>query len=311
MKRTALIVCLLALLFGAVGTGFAQYGAWLVVNTSFLNVRAGDGPQFPTVATVAGGTELPVVGSNSLNTWYLVLTPAGEGWVDVSFTLARGDFSNVPVVKPADSLPLQLPVPSLALSSGSSSSAQQQSSVQGTWRATIDVFSVNFRSSPADNGGIITTLYRNGLGTNDYPVVAFAYDSRFVRWVAITVPGVGTGWIESEKTTLRQVAPATNTTSSAQTASAGTGTSFIANSRSTAAAHVVVNTAYQNIRLGPGPEFGIVATVAGGSSLDVIGMLADNSWYLVKGDFGQGWLSSSYVLFRGSASSVPVLEGAY
>jgi uncharacterized protein YraI len=309
MKRTALILCLLVLLLGAVSTGFAQTSALLVVNTSFLNVRAGDGPQFPTVATVAGGTELPVLGTNSLNTWFLVQTPAGPGWVDVSFTLARGDFSLVPVVKPADSLPLQLPAPSIGLSGGSSST-QQQSSVQGTWRLTIDVFSVNFRSQPADNGAIITTLYRNGLGTNDYPVVAFAYDSRFVRWVAITVPNVGTGWIEANKTTLRQVAPAANT-ASAQNVATSAGTTFVANSVSNAAAHVVVNTAYQNIRLGPGPEFAVVATVAGGSSLDVVGMLADNSWYLVTGSFGEGWLSSAFVLFRGSASSVPVLQGAY
>ena len=34
----------------------------LVVNTSFLNVRSGDGPQYTVVLTVVGGTELPVLG---------------------------------------------------------------------------------------------------------------------------------------------------------------------------------------------------------------------------------------------------------
>jgi uncharacterized protein YgiM (DUF1202 family) len=306
MKRTAIIVCLLALLLGAVSTVFAQGGPILVVNTSFLNVRAGDGPQFPTVATVAGGSELPVLGTNSLGTWYLVDTPANEGWVDVTFTLPRGDFSNVPVVKPADSLPLQLPVQSIGLAGAASST---QSSTQGSWRATIDVFSVNFRSQPADNGPIITTLYRSGLGTNDYPVLQFAYDSRFVRWIAITVPNWGTGWIEEEKTTLRQVAPPASTTTTASAANAS-GVIFTTGV-STAPARVVVNTGWQNVRLGPGPQFDVIATVPGGTSLDVIGMLSDNSWYQVKGAFGQGWISSEFVLFRGDASAVPVLEGAY
>lgn len=306
MKRTVIILVLLALMLGVVSQSvFAQGGPRLVVNTSFLNVRTGDGPQFPTVATVAGGTELSVLGTNSLKTWYLVQTPLGPGWVDISFTLARGDFSNVPVVKPADSLPLSLPPLTIGLPGtvGTVNTAPQ-SSVQGSWRATIDVFSVNFRSQPADNGAIITTLYRSGLGTNDYPVVAFAYDSRFVRWVALVIPNVGTGWIEADKTTLRQVAPV-----SAVSASAGGAPTFTS-STSRTAAHVIVNTAFQNIRLGPGADFPIIATASGGTSLDVIGVTSDTLWYLVTGTFGQGWLSSQFVLFRGSASSVPIMRGA-
>jgi hypothetical protein len=31
----------------------------------------------------------------------------------------------------------------------------------------------------------------------------------------------------------------------------------------------------------------------------------------VRGTFGQGWMSSQFVLFRGSFSSVPVIHGAF
>jgi N-acetylmuramoyl-L-alanine amidase len=71
----------------------------LVVNTGALNVRSGPGPQYTVVTSVPGGTELPVLGTNQDNTWYLVATVVGTGWVDVSFTLPRGDFTFVPLVR--------------------------------------------------------------------------------------------------------------------------------------------------------------------------------------------------------------------
>jgi uncharacterized protein YgiM (DUF1202 family) len=214
-------------------------------------------------------------------------------------------------MKPTSGTPLSNGGPySIALPGGSSSTAPiypapQTGSSQGAWRAVINVFSVNFRSQPADNGAIITTLYRSGLGTNDYPVLNFVFDGRGVRWIAITVPNIGTGWIEADKTTLRQVAgsvsPAPVTNATANNAP------VVPQS----AAHVVVNTGYQNIRFGPGPSYVVIAVVPGGTSLEVLGVNGDTSWYLVRGTFGQGWISSQFVLFRGSFSGVPVIHGAF
>ncbi len=310
MKRTALLALISLLILSVGQAALAQgVGPILVVNTSFLNVRTADGPQFGVVATVTGGTELPVLGTNTNNSWYLVSTPMGPGWVDVSFTLPRGDFSNVPVVKPTSGTPLSTGGPyTIALYPPLPGTANTgaQSSVQGSWRASIDVFSVNFRSQPADNGAILTTIYRSGLGTNDYPVLAFSFDARGVRWVALSIPNYGQGWIEADKTTLRQVTPAA--------ASAVTTTTTTTTSQSViiqSAAHVVVNTSYQNIRFGPGPQYVVIAVVPGGTSLEAIGVTSDTSWYLVRGTFGQGWISSEFVLFRGSFSSVPVINGAF
>ncbi len=70
----------------------------LVVNTGALNVRSGPGPQFTVITSVVGGTELPVLGTNPSGTWDLVSTAAGNGWVDIAFTLPRGDFRFIPVV---------------------------------------------------------------------------------------------------------------------------------------------------------------------------------------------------------------------
>ncbi len=57
--------------------------------------------------------------------------------------------------------------------------------------------------------------------------------------------------------------------------------------------------------------FGVIATVPGGTTFYPVGVTKDASWYLVRGDFGQGWISSEFVLFRGVFSSVPVIHYAY
>lgn len=75
----------------------------LIVNTSFLNIRTGPGVQFAVLVTVVGGTELPVLGVANDGVWYQVNTTEGVGWVNVEFTLPRGDFSRVPLV-PAPAL---------------------------------------------------------------------------------------------------------------------------------------------------------------------------------------------------------------
>ena len=69
-----------------------------VVNVSFLNLRAGPGPQYLILSQLVGGSSLPVLGVNSDSSWLLVQTPAGTGWVYAQFTLPRGDFTYTPVV---------------------------------------------------------------------------------------------------------------------------------------------------------------------------------------------------------------------
>ena len=71
----------------------------LVVNTSFLNVRTGPGVQYTVLVTVVGGTELPVLGIFGDGVWYQVATDGGPGWVNIEFTLPRGDLSNLPILE--------------------------------------------------------------------------------------------------------------------------------------------------------------------------------------------------------------------
>lgn len=225
MKRKLMILFLLLSLIMGTVTAFASGASQLaiphlVVNTSFLNVRTGDGPQYSIVAVVVGGTELPVLGTNNSNSWYLVATAVGPGWVDVTFTLPRGDFRNVPVLDPAATTTpvLQTPV-------------------------TI---------------GLVLA--------NSAPPIAGAAQS--VTNVRAPLP--------------RLEVP-----------------------------HVVINTSYQNVRTGPGAQFSVLAVVAGGTKLDVLAVNDNSTWFQVRGTFGQGWVASEFVLFRGTFSNIPVIQSAF
>lgn len=65
---------------------------------------------------------------------------------------------------------------------------------------------------------------------------------------------------------------------------------------------VVINTAFLNLRSGPGAQYTVVTTLGGGAELPIIGVAPDDVWYLVSGSFGQAWLNSEFVLFRGQGN---------
>jgi uncharacterized protein YgiM (DUF1202 family) len=120
---------------------------------------------------------------------------------------------------------------------------------------------------------------------------------------------LGTGWIEAPKATVK--------TGTVPTTSTVLTTSGVINTGGTIpipqleAPHIVVNTSYQNIRTGPGPQYAVLLNVPGGTQLEVIGVTTDSSWYLVKGTFGQGWIASEFVLFRGAFKNVPIIHSVY
>ncbi len=404
-RRSAALFLLLSLLIGLFSsTAFAQQPILsvpvLVANTSFLNIRSGDGPQYTVLVTVVGGTELQVLGSNKSKTWYLVTTPIGPGWVDLSYTIPRGNFSIVPVLAPTASatvsllpppLSIGLPgsVPDTTTAMNSSTTADNFNGTSTHTRAVLNVLSVNLRTQPSDNAAAITTLFQNG--TIDYEIVGTAYDANNVPWVAIVVPDIGTGWVEMPKVTTRLsgayatvgfvnvasidllAAPGSDTlrlptlyqgqeifiigtnangqeyqvqlangvtgylpvdkvtirlgtptdgTFNPQTvginATTETTTAFGPPNPTSSipipvleAPHIIVNTSFQNVRSGPGNQYSVIATVAGGESFVPLGVTKDFSWYLIRGDFGQGWISSDYVLFRGTFSNVPIIYKAF
>ncbi|MCA0453025.1 MAG: SH3 domain-containing protein [Chloroflexi bacterium] len=413
--RSSLLVFLLLFAFslGTAATAVAapsqqaQYALpKLIVNTSFLNVRTGPGVQYTVLLTVVGGTELPVVARANDGVWYQVSTAVGLGWVNIEYTVARGTFTNIPVLSLEDVIiaAAQTPI-TLGLNDagqgggGGAPTTTSTTPVVGSpmkftlasgqivtvspgerFRAVINVEAVNARSQPVDGAPAITTLFRND--TFDYTIVGSTNDKNGVNWVALDVPDVGVGWVEGAKLFIRlsrvsgqvvsiagnaiamrdlpgggsQQLPVLNegregflrdiskdsqfvlielgdgtrgwVPFNATVGRTGTPTDEIDLSllQSTASdlgqgggggapvsfglatPHVVVNTGFLNVRSGPGAQFGIVATFAGGSELPVIGITTDGVWFLVEGTFGQGWLNSEFTVFRGSITSVPIIN---
>lgn len=68
---------------------------YIIVNTSFLNIRSGPGANFTSVQTVSGGTELDVSASTPDGIWLLVQGGAGAGWVNSEFVIFRGNYDTL------------------------------------------------------------------------------------------------------------------------------------------------------------------------------------------------------------------------
>lgn len=72
---------------------------YVIVNTSFLNVRSGPGANYTTLQTVSGATEFDVTGITPDSVWFRVVGPFGTGWVNSEFVIFRGTIGDVPVVQ--------------------------------------------------------------------------------------------------------------------------------------------------------------------------------------------------------------------
>jgi uncharacterized protein YgiM (DUF1202 family) len=107
MKPRIILFFLLVLLVNPIQLIFAEdnlqqnvdVSPILYANTSFLNIRTGPNAGYGLLTTVSGGTVLPVLAMYENGVWYQVSTDAGVGWVNSEYTLAGGDFSNVPLVE--------------------------------------------------------------------------------------------------------------------------------------------------------------------------------------------------------------------
>jgi uncharacterized protein YgiM (DUF1202 family) len=331
----------------------------LVVNTSFLNVRTGPGAEYSVLVTVVGGTELPVLGVANDLVWYQVATDGGAGWVNVSFTLPRGEFSNVPFVEADEVVVVETEPVTLASGQG----------VQG-----ITLVGANIHTQPDFNSIIVNAIVPTDPNSV-YPLLGITQNADGTTWYRVDIPGVGAGWTDrvgfrllecgtdqvgviTELTTVRFDGISTRESFNIEAFTEGylhgyaneqfmkfqlfdgsiglvavehvsrrSGVSSLcsgssvdslgqgggsAETQDTAPAPagniVIVNTGNLNIRSGPAAGFSVVATVSGGTELAVLGRAADNVWYFVEGDFGQGWLNSQFVIFRGNYATVPVVE---
>lgn len=174
----------------------------MVVNTSFLNIRTGPSAEYTVLVTVVGGTELPVLGVARDEVWYQVSTVAGVGWINSEFAIARGDFSNVPVVTNIpQALPAAVTVTGTGLSDGQGGFTASVVDSRANTRAVITVDAVNLQTEPRLDSAALTTIFRDDA--KDYAIVGQTTDRENIQWLSIEVPGNGTGWIPASQVRIR------------------------------------------------------------------------------------------------------------
>lgn len=335
----------------------------LVVNTSFLNVRTGPSVEYSVLVTVVGGTELPVLARAKDNVWYQVATDGGAGWVNVEFTLARGDFSNIAILSSSDIAQVQ-------------PTTTGTTSVTSSKRYTGVTFPGGDIWSEPNYSSLIIKSAFTGSPDVIYPLLGVTKDSAGAEWYLLNIPNIGTGWVTrinyrplacendvvgvipgeplirfdgianrdafplSRGTEVyirgrqdifaivelmdgtrglviaEEVIPRSSSVISLCDiipASLGQGGGSMPSTNTSPVQQptgnvIVVNTGNLNIRSGPSADYSIVATVPGGTVLSVLGRAKDGVWFLVQGNFGQGWLNVQFGLFRGSYASVPVIS---
>ena len=251
------------------GTSIAEGAAHVVVNTSYLNVRTGPGLGHTILTTVQGGTVLAVTAIDSGGVWYQVETSAGSGWLNSNYAVARGSFAVVSRTGgPAVLDPTSQPDVSPSAA-----------------HLVVNTSFLNVRTGPGVGHDILTTVRGGTL----LPVIAIGSDR---VWYQVET-SAGNGWVNSRYTVGR---------------GDFSGVSTEGADLSGSTPRAVVNTAFLNVRTGPGVGHSTVTTVQGGTTLAVLGISGDRDWYKVEGSFGQGWLHNYYVVFRGDFSQVSVVS---
>ncbi len=355
----------------------------LVANTSFLNVRTGPNAGYSVLVTVVGGTELPVLGVFADRVWYQVSTIVGVGWVNVQFTLPRGDFSNVPFAEAPEVLNTDLSTTSI-LDQMAQDDATSMASFSGgrEWGVSVRI-SHPFRTGSTMNSGSPGTILENP--DIIYAIIEAANMDGSI-WYRIDDPTFGLGWVEADKVQFRPFAcgdsisavvfnapvrptigpdgsgtldgnvsvdggseaylidaigqqykvelrdgstgwvPSSTTAvrgnifssyceNGGGVAVAGSTTDNMTNNNGVTSTQprlvgprAVINTGFLNLRSGPGAQYSIVTTLAGGTEVQLIGVAPDGVWYLAEGTFGRAWLNSEFTLLRGDGRNLPIIR---
>lgn len=256
----------------------------LIVNSSFLNVRTGPGIQYGVLATVVGGTALPVLGVARDRVWYQVSTVVGIGWVNVQYTIPRGDFQNVPFAE-APALIDVAAIPALpsmsysgAVNNIDDTAVDFGFSTRREWGVSV-IIDHPLRTGPSINNPEI--LFQTSDLSVIYTVIGATFNEG-VNWLQVSVPdrqrGAISGWFEESKVRFRPFA------------CAGTFTA-------------VVFRQDAELKRGPdgtGPNGGVFA--AAGAEAYLLDRVA-NVYKVELIDGSIGWVEESFIDVRSTVSS--------
>lgn len=307
----------------------AQSGPYAVANGA-INVRSGPGTGFYITGVLYAGTTVPILGKSADGAWWYIKATFGEGWVatiSVQAYMAEGvavrDPGPIATVTTGALTVRGGPGPTAA-SLGYLSQGQQvlvvAQNAGGTWLQIRWEYGTGWISSAfvslvgtpgmasdipvTDDSpyGIVLVAYvniRSGPGINyevlgqaaggiQLPILGRSADS---RWYQVR-SAFGTGWVYGELVVTRN--------------EFGAAPVQPANPSATLVGPVaVINTGALNIRSGPGAQYTVIGTLAGGEEAQIIGRTNDWTWWLLETRVGNGWANSIYIIERGDLSGVP------
>lgn len=246
-----------------------------VVNTSFLNVRAGPGSQFLVMGVVKGGTELSVTGVSADGDWWRVNTPFGEGFVFADYIVYRGAAASVPIVRTSDV------------------------SAPETTTVVVLASALNVRAGPSLNDTVL------GVVPQSFVMSVIGQDTE-TGWYNVISP-FGPGWVANEEVALTGAPSSVPTAGSGGGAAlgisaAGSGTvadeqfRFVPTGFATTG---VVQFASLGLRSRPIYGSTILGRVAAGDTLTVTGRNGDGSFMLVDSPFGPAWAPQDGIRLSG------------
>lgn len=246
-----------------------------LINVEAVDLRSQPSSSAPALATLFREftKDYPIVGGSRDNQnidWFAIIVPnIGTGWVEAPKVFMRlsGAFRTVMV---------------------------------------IDADSLGMGDGPGTGSTRLPVLTRG----QEAFLVNISQDGKFIQ---IELGGGEVGWIPFDSAKQRTGTPTDGLNLSSASFAAvapvdagqGGGGAPAVGSFGLSTPHVIVNTAFLNIRSGPGAQYTPVATVSGGTKLRVLGIASDRVWFLVDGTFGRGWLNQEFTIFRGVIGNVP------
>jgi uncharacterized protein YgiM (DUF1202 family) len=222
-------------------------------------------------------------------------------------TLYRDDSIDFPIVNEGrDSQNIQwLAVVTPELGTGWIDAPKLRLRLSGAFRTVMVVTAdtIAMGDGPGTGSATLPVITR---GTEGF-LVDISQDTQFIQ---IELGGGERGWIPFRSAEGRTGTPTDGLNLNPGSISATSGSEIVSGRPSNilSVPRVIINTAYLNVRSGPGAQYTPVATLSGGTELPVIGIAKDRVWYLVEGTFGQGWLNSEFTIFRGVMNNVPVVN---
>jgi uncharacterized protein YgiM (DUF1202 family) len=277
-------------------TANAQAGSPAVVNTGALNVRAGAGPEFASVAVVYQGELLTMLGRSATSPgWVYIRTGnAKEGWVNSTFLLYDTNLADLPVVGSSGVVPptatptgSTTPVPGLPIGA----------------TAVINTGALNVRSGPAPTFPIITTVYQG-------QTVALLARNADNTWVVIQTNTGVQGWVNAAYI-IPSVAVSSLPLAGGQPAATATAVGAAPTATTPPVATAVPNTATViagtlNVRSGPGLSYARVTALNNGALVAMNGRNLDSSWVSINSASGQGWVNPKYLSTTTNVTTLPV-----